>query len=75
LEEFERESLELGVSTETSALKALEEYHEKIKRALAFCLHPLSNPLKETLQPRIAFVLAKRKLLIYDDFKKTQGIL
>jgi len=34
-EEFERDSLELGVSTETSALKALEEYHEKIKRALA----------------------------------------
>jgi len=34
-EEFEKDSLELGVSTETSALKALEEYHEKIKRALA----------------------------------------
>ena len=34
-EEFERDSLELGVSTENSALKALEEYHEKIKRALA----------------------------------------
>jgi hypothetical protein len=35
-EEFERDSLELEVSTEISALKALEEYHEKMKRAVAF---------------------------------------
>ena len=33
-EEFERDSLELEVSTELSALKALEDYHEKMRRAL-----------------------------------------
>lgn len=33
-EKFERDSLELGVSTELSALKALEDYHEKMKRAI-----------------------------------------
>ncbi len=32
--EFERDSLELGMSAELSALKALEDYHEKIKRAI-----------------------------------------
>jgi hypothetical protein len=35
-EEFERECQELGVPTEINALKALEEYHEKMKRAIAF---------------------------------------
>lgn len=34
-EEFERNSLELEVPTELSALKALEDYHEKMKRAIA----------------------------------------
>ena len=34
-EEFEKASLELGVSTEISMLKALEDYHEKMKKALA----------------------------------------
>lgn len=34
-EEFERNSLELGVSTELSVLKALEDYHEKMERAIA----------------------------------------
>jgi ParB-like chromosome segregation protein Spo0J len=33
-EEFEKTSSELGVSTEISMLKALEEYHEKMKKAL-----------------------------------------
>jgi hypothetical protein len=33
-DEFERSSLELGVSTELSALKALEDYYEKMKRAI-----------------------------------------
>ena len=33
-EEFEKDSLELGVSTELSALKALENYHKKMKRAI-----------------------------------------
>jgi len=33
-DEFERISLELGVSTELSALKALEDYYEKMKRAI-----------------------------------------
>ena len=33
-QEFEKASLELGVSTEISALKALEDYHEKMKKAL-----------------------------------------
>jgi hypothetical protein len=33
-EEFERDSQELGVPTEFSILKALEDYHEKMKRAL-----------------------------------------
>jgi len=34
-EEFERNSLELGMLAELSALKALEDYHEKMKRAIA----------------------------------------
>jgi hypothetical protein len=34
-EEFEKASSELGVSTEISMLKALEDYHEKMKKALA----------------------------------------
>jgi methyltransferase-like protein len=34
-EEFENASSELGVSTENSMLKALEDYHEKMKKALA----------------------------------------
>lgn len=34
-EEFERECQKLGVPTETNALKALEDYHEKMKRAIA----------------------------------------
>jgi len=34
-EEFEKTSSELGVSTEISMLKALEDYHEKMKKALA----------------------------------------
>jgi hypothetical protein len=34
-EEFEKTSSELGVSAEISMLKALEEYHEKMKKALA----------------------------------------
>jgi hypothetical protein len=34
-EEFERNSLELEVPTEISALKALEDYHEKMKRVIA----------------------------------------
>jgi len=34
-EEFENTSSELGVSTENSMLKALEDYHEKMKKALA----------------------------------------
>jgi hypothetical protein len=34
-EEFEKTSSELGVSTENSMLKALEDYHEKMKKALA----------------------------------------
>lgn len=33
-EEFERDSLELGFSAEFSALKALEDYHKKMKRAI-----------------------------------------
>ena len=33
-EEFERKSLELGVSTEFSVLRALEDYHEKMKKAV-----------------------------------------
>ncbi len=33
-EEFEKTSSELGVSTEISMLKALEDYHEKMKKAL-----------------------------------------
>jgi hypothetical protein len=33
-EEFDRDSQELGVPTEFSILKALEDYHEKMKRAL-----------------------------------------
>ena len=33
-EEFEKASSELGVSTEISLLKALEDYHEKMKKAL-----------------------------------------
>ncbi len=33
--EFEKCSLELGVSTELSALKVLEDYHEKMKRVIA----------------------------------------
>jgi hypothetical protein len=32
---FERKSLELGMPTELSALKALEDYHEKMERAIA----------------------------------------
>jgi hypothetical protein len=32
-EEFEKKSLELGVSTEFSVLKALEDYHEKMEKA------------------------------------------
>jgi hypothetical protein len=34
-EEFEKTSSELGVSTEISMLKALEDYQEKMKKALA----------------------------------------
>jgi hypothetical protein len=34
-EEFERDSLELGVPKENSAPKALEDHHEKMKKALA----------------------------------------
>jgi len=34
-EKFKRNSMKLGVSTEFSALRALEDYHEKIKRAIA----------------------------------------
>ena len=34
-EEFERNSLELGIPAELSALKALEDYEEKMKRAIA----------------------------------------
>ena len=34
-EEFEKTSFELGVSAEISMLKALEDYHEKMKKALA----------------------------------------
>jgi len=34
-EEFEKTSSKLGVSTEISMLKALEDYHEKMKKALA----------------------------------------
>ena len=34
-EEFEKTSSELGVSTEISMLKALEDYHAKMKKALA----------------------------------------
>jgi hypothetical protein len=34
-EEFENTSSELGVPTEISMLKALEDYHEKMKKALA----------------------------------------
>jgi hypothetical protein len=33
-EEFEKTSSELGVPTETSMLKALEDHHEKMKKAL-----------------------------------------
>jgi hypothetical protein len=33
-EEFKKTSSELGVSTEISMLKALEDYHEKMKKAL-----------------------------------------
>ena len=34
-EEFENASLELGLSAEISMLKALEDHHEKMKKALA----------------------------------------
>jgi hypothetical protein len=34
-EEFEKTSSELGVSAEISMLKALEDHHEKMKKALA----------------------------------------
>jgi hypothetical protein len=34
-EEFERNSLELGIPAELSALKALEDYQEKMKRGIA----------------------------------------
>ena len=34
-EEFERNSMELGVPTELSVLKALEDYTEKMKRGVA----------------------------------------
>ncbi|MBW2561647.1 MAG: hypothetical protein JRE40_12445 [Deltaproteobacteria bacterium] len=34
-EEFERDSLELGVPTELSVLKALEVHHEKMRKAIA----------------------------------------
>jgi vacuolar-type H+-ATPase subunit D/Vma8 len=34
-EEFEKTSSKLGVPTEISILKALEDYHEKMKKVLA----------------------------------------
>jgi len=34
-EEFERASQELGMPTELSTIKALEDYHEKMRRAIA----------------------------------------
>lgn len=46
-EEFENDSLELGVLTEFSMLNALEQYHEKMKRAIA-----TKNRSKQTLNQK-----------------------
>ncbi len=43
---FERKSLELGMPTELSALKALEDYHEKMKRAIA--IKNMNKPRRES---------------------------
>ena len=43
--EFERKSLELGMPTELSALKALEDYHEKMERAIA--VKSMNKPKRE----------------------------
>jgi protein involved in sex pheromone biosynthesis len=64
-EEFERDSLELGVSTENSALKALEEYHEKIKKTLA-----LKKLEEKRAHLRIEIISSK---LINSKFNKELG--
>jgi len=43
--EFERKSLELGMPTELSALKALEDYHKKMERAIA--IKNMNKPRRE----------------------------
>ena len=52
-EEFERKSLELGVPTEFSVLRALEDYHEKMEKAVVIqkqeyaegrCMHAARAP-------------------------------
>lgn len=48
--EFERESLKLGMPTELSALKALEDYHEKMKRAIA--IKNMNKPRRESKNHR-----------------------
>jgi hypothetical protein len=48
--EFERKSLELGMPTELSALKALEDYHEKMKRAIA--IKNMNKPRRESKNHR-----------------------
>lgn len=45
-DEFERDSLELEVPAELSAMKALEEYHTKIKRGIALKKVQISGPPK-----------------------------
>jgi hypothetical protein len=46
-EEFEETSSKLGVPTENSMLKALEEYHEKMKKALTLKKQESKNEKKE----------------------------
>jgi len=48
--EFERKSLELGMPTELSALKALEDYQEKMKRAIA--IKNMNKPGRESKNHR-----------------------